>query len=72
LGDNGVRLLVLPYVAPDNYWAVRNDLREQVKTRSDAVGIRFALPERNVRVRQIDHAGVGIHTSNANDHYADP
>jgi small conductance mechanosensitive channel len=59
LGDNGVRLLVLPYVAPDNYWGVRSDLREQVKTRFDAAGIRFALPERNVHVSHVAQAGVG-------------
>jgi small conductance mechanosensitive channel len=60
LGDNGVRLLVLPYVATDNYWAVRNAMREQVKARFDAVGIRFALPERNVHFPQTDHTGVGF------------
>jgi small conductance mechanosensitive channel len=54
LGDNGVRLLVLPYVAPDNYWAVRNEMREMIKTRFDAVGIRFARPERNVHFRRAD------------------
>jgi small conductance mechanosensitive channel len=49
LGDNGVRLLVFPFVAPDNYWGVRNDMREQIKNRFDAAGIKFALPERNLR-----------------------
>jgi len=49
LGDSGVRLLVFPYVTPDNYWAVRNDMREQIKDRFDESGIHFALPERNLR-----------------------
>ena len=49
LGDSGVRLLVFPYVTPDNYWAVRNDMREQIKDRFDECGIHFALPERNLR-----------------------
>jgi small-conductance mechanosensitive channel len=49
LGDNSVRLLVFPYVALDNYWAVRNVLREQIKARFDTARIHFALRERNVR-----------------------
>jgi small conductance mechanosensitive channel len=60
LGESGVRLLVLPYVAPENYWSVRSDMREQVKARFDAAGIRFALPERNVHfspAAQRDAAG---------------
>jgi small conductance mechanosensitive channel len=70
LGDNGVRLLVLPYVATDNYWAVRNDMREQVKARFDAVGIRFALPQRNVHFVQTDHPGVAAPLPTT-DHNAD-
>jgi small conductance mechanosensitive channel len=54
LGDNGVRLLVLPYVAPDDYWGVRSDMRERIKARFDTAGIRFALPERNVHFRKAD------------------
>ena len=50
LGENGVRLLVLPFVAPEHYWAARNHLREQIKARFDAAGIRFALPPRDVRL----------------------
>jgi small conductance mechanosensitive channel len=58
LDENGVRLLVLPYVLPDNYWGVRSDMREQVKARFDAAGIRFALPERNVHVSPAAQAGI--------------
>jgi small conductance mechanosensitive channel len=50
LGENGVRLQVHPTVAPAHYWAVRNDLRGQIKARFDAEGIRFALPQRDVRL----------------------
>jgi small-conductance mechanosensitive channel len=70
LGDNGVRLLALPYVATDNCGAVRNDMRELVKARFDAIGIRFALPERNVHFLQTDHPGVAAHLPTT-DHYAD-
>jgi small conductance mechanosensitive channel len=50
LGENGVRLLAMPTVAPEHFWAVRNDLRERVKARFDAEGIRFAVPPREVRL----------------------
>jgi hypothetical protein len=55
LGDNGVRLQVHPTVVPADYWAVRNDLRTQIKARCDAEGIKFAVPQRNVR---LENAGV--------------
>jgi small conductance mechanosensitive channel len=45
LGDHGVRLHAYPAVAPQHFWLVRNDLREQVKARFDAEGIEFALPQ---------------------------
>jgi small conductance mechanosensitive channel len=50
LGENGVRLSVRPWVAAENYWNVRNDMRERIKTRFDAEGIEFALPQRDVHV----------------------
>jgi small conductance mechanosensitive channel len=52
LTEIGVRLRVLPTVAPNNYSAVGGELREQVKARLDAEGIRFAVPPRDVTVRQ--------------------
>jgi small-conductance mechanosensitive channel len=52
LTEIGVRLRVLPTVAPDDYWAVRRELREQVKAGLDTEGIRFAIPPRDVAVRQ--------------------
>jgi small conductance mechanosensitive channel len=50
LGENGVRLLAMPTVAPEHFWDVRNDLREQIKARFDAEGIAFAAPRREVRL----------------------
>jgi small conductance mechanosensitive channel len=50
LSENGVRLLVFPTVRPKDFWDVRNDLREQIKARFDAEGIRFALPQRDVHL----------------------
>ncbi|HEY1389560.1 MAG TPA: mechanosensitive ion channel family protein [Ktedonobacterales bacterium] len=62
LDDTGVRLLVLPTVTPAHYWAVRNDLRERIKTRFDADGSRFAVPQRVVRMTtpqdMADHNGM--------------
>jgi small conductance mechanosensitive channel len=52
LTEVGVRVLVLPTVAPEDYWTARSDLREQVKARFDAEGIRFAVPPREVILRQ--------------------
>src|SRR5262249_15394144 len=53
LGETGVRLLVMPTGAPEHYWAARNDLRERIKTRFDAEGIRFAVPPREVRLTSV-------------------
>jgi len=50
LGEDGVRLLVMPMVAPQHYWSVRNDLREQIKARFDAEQIRFAAPRHDVHL----------------------
>ena len=48
LGENGVRLVVQPYVRPDDFLAVTGPLRERIKERFDAEGIRFAIPAREV------------------------
>ena len=50
LGENGVRLIVRPWVDWDDYWDVGNDLRERIKNRFDAEGIAFALPQRNIHL----------------------
>jgi small conductance mechanosensitive channel len=50
LGDNGVRLHVRPTVAPEHRWIVRSDLRAGIKARFDAEEIKFALPQRDVRL----------------------
>jgi small conductance mechanosensitive channel len=50
LGENGVLLKVQPWVSSDDYWNVAPDLRERIKTRFDAEGIAFALPQRNIHI----------------------
>jgi small conductance mechanosensitive channel len=61
LGENGVRLLVLPTVEQRHFWEVRSDLQEQVKARFDAEGIAFAVPPREVRLTStpVPHAADG-------------
>jgi small conductance mechanosensitive channel len=70
LGEDGVRLLVFPYVAPGDYWVVRNHLREQIKARFEAAGIRFALPQRDVHLAAAP-AGTAAHTGGT-DHARAP
>jgi small conductance mechanosensitive channel len=71
LGENGVRLLVLPYVAPDNYWGVRSDMRERVKAQFDAADIRFALPERNVHFPPTENDGFRVKLGAIDHHIHD-
>jgi small-conductance mechanosensitive channel len=50
LGETGVRLPILPTARPEEYLAVRNDLRRQIKARFDAEGIEFAVPRREAHL----------------------
>jgi small conductance mechanosensitive channel len=52
LGDNSVNLGVRAAVSPADYWALQNDLREQVKLRFDQEGITIPFPQRTVHVVQ--------------------
>jgi small conductance mechanosensitive channel len=60
LGENGVRLLAMPTVAPEHFWDVRNDLRKRIKARFDVEGIRFAAPRREVRLASEPAPSVSI------------
>jgi small conductance mechanosensitive channel len=50
LGENGVLLHAYPSAAPQDYWAVRNYMREQIKARFDTEGIKFAVPRRDLHI----------------------
>ncbi len=50
LGDSSVNLGVRAAVASSDYWALQNDLREQVKGRFDQEGITIPFPQRTVHV----------------------
>jgi small conductance mechanosensitive channel len=56
LGENGVELLVRPFVKSEHYFATRGDLVEQVKLRFGQEGIPLAVPQRDVRVVTHDTA----------------
>lgn len=48
--ETGVRLLVLPTVAPEHFWQARGDLQERIKARFDREGISFAVARHDVRL----------------------
>jgi small conductance mechanosensitive channel len=50
LDEMGIRLLVSPAVLPNNYLAVRSDLRERIAARLSEEGIAFAIPRHDVRL----------------------
>ena len=52
LGDNSVNLGVRAAASSADYWALQNDLREQVKLRFDQEGISIPFPQRTVHVVQ--------------------
>ena len=50
LADSSVNLIVRPWVATDNYWAVRFDFVEAVKLRFDREGIAIPFPQVDVHL----------------------
>lgn len=52
LADSSVNLNVRPWVATGDYWGVRSDLLETIKTRFDAEGISIPFPQRDVHLYQ--------------------
>jgi small conductance mechanosensitive channel len=53
LADSSVNFVVRPWVATDEYWAVRWDLTERIKLAFDAEEIGIPFPQMDVRVRQV-------------------
>ena len=53
LGDNSVNLGVRAAVASADYWALQNDLREQVKGRFDQAGITIPFPQHDLHLRSV-------------------
>ncbi|MCK9173354.1 MAG: mechanosensitive ion channel [Desulfuromonas thiophila] len=50
LADSSVNLVVRPWVATKDYWAVYYDLTETIKTRFDAAGISIPFPQQDVHL----------------------
>ncbi|MDH5435685.1 MAG: mechanosensitive ion channel [Gammaproteobacteria bacterium] len=53
LADNSVNLNVRPWVNSGDYWTVRSDLLENIKTTFDANGISIPYPQRDVHLHQV-------------------
>ena len=52
LGESSVDIAVRPWVNSADYWAVRADLLENIKTAFDAEGISIPYPQRDVHLFQ--------------------
>lgn len=52
LGESSVDFAVRPWVKASDYWAVRSDLLEKIKTEFDARGISIPFPQRDVHLYQ--------------------
>lgn len=50
LADSSVNIAVRPWVASADYWAVRGDLLERVKTTLEANGLTIPYPQRDVHL----------------------
>lgn len=50
LGENGISLQAQVWVKSDDAYNVRSDMRASIKSRFDAEGIEFALPQRNIHI----------------------
>lgn len=58
LADSSVNLVVRPWVASGDYWPVRFELTETIKTRFDKEGISIPYPQRDLHI--IDSAPVAV------------
>jgi small conductance mechanosensitive channel len=52
LADSSVNFAVRPWVKSEDYWAVRADLLENIKTKFDSNGISIPFPQREIHVYQ--------------------
>ena len=53
LGDSAVNLVVRPWCAVDDYWAVRFDLTRAMKERLEAAGCSIPFPQRDVHMHTV-------------------
>lgn len=50
LADSSVNLAVRPWVNKDDYWAVRGDVLEKIKSELEAAGLSIPYPQRDVHL----------------------
>jgi small conductance mechanosensitive channel len=53
LADSSVNLAVRPWVRAEDYWQVRNELLEQLKTALEEAGCQIPFPQRDVHVHRL-------------------
>jgi len=56
LGDSSVNLIVRPWCAKEDYWALRFDLQRSFKEQLEAAGCSIPYPQRDVHVHQVNGA----------------
>lgn len=58
LGDSSVDLVVRPWVATADYWAVMFDLNERIKMAFDQHGIDIPFPTMDIKLPEVAHMGL--------------
>lgn len=53
LADSAVNLAVRPWVKTEEYWNVRYDLLERIKTRFDEASVTIPFPQRDVHIHKM-------------------
>jgi len=53
LADSSVNFAVRPWVAAPDYWQVRNELLEQLKTELESAGCSIPFPQRDVHLHEV-------------------
>jgi len=57
LADSSVNFAVRPWVTTADYWQVRNELLEQIKSDLEAAGCSIPFPQRDVHLHQAEQPG---------------
>lgn len=52
LGDSSVNIIVRPWTARENYWALKFDITKRIKERYDEEGLSIPYPQRDVHLFQ--------------------
>jgi small conductance mechanosensitive channel len=53
LGDSSVNFAVRPWVNASDYWVVRSELMEQIKTELESAGCSIPFPQRDVHLHEV-------------------